>query len=79
MNRKHRISNTKIISNALLKGKAEFVWLKDSTGKLVKVLRESLHRNETTFYNAGNDVDYDQSRHQKTSSPFKGEDRGEVL
>lgn len=69
-----RTRNTRIILNALLNGKAEFVWLTDVTGKPLKVLRESLHKNETTFYDAGNDVDYNPNRHLRTSSPFKGED-----
>lgn len=69
-----RIRNNKIILNALLSSKAEYVWLKDVTGKPVRVLRESLHKNETTFYDAGNDVDYNPNRHLRTSSPFKGED-----
>ena len=72
-------NNSKIIADALLKGKAKFVWLTDVTGRPVKVLTESLHKNETIFINAGNEVDYNPNRHKTTSPPFKGGERGVVL
>jgi len=70
MDRKTKASNSRIISHALLKGEAEFVWLTDVADKPVRVLKESLHKDETIFYNAGNDVDFDPARHKRSASPL---------
>ncbi|QQS35752.1 MAG: hypothetical protein IPM56_16145 [Ignavibacteriales bacterium] len=43
--------------------KNKFVWLKDITGKPVRVLKESLHKYELSFLAAGNDVAFDSKRH----------------
>jgi len=63
-----KIRNTKIIANALLKGLAKYVWLKDVNDKPVKVLVETLHKDERRFLRSG-DVTFDPGRH-KTSSPY---------
>ena len=42
--------NTKIIANALLKGLAEYVWLKTAAGKSIRVLKETLHKDERKTY-----------------------------
>jgi hypothetical protein len=66
-----KINNTRIIANALLKGLAKYVWLKDVNGKPVKVLVESLHENERRFLRSG-DVIFDPARHELSSPRGRG-------
>lgn len=77
-NRATRINNARIIANALLSGKAEYVWLVDKAGRHVKVLKESLHKNEIIFFDAGNEVDFDSKRHTKSPLPL-GKGKGDGL